>query len=222
MPRVISVEALHEVNSADEVVFSCEGDDGEVVAAQRSALLGLCQTLRSMMEDQEEGCEAMAMPLPAPRGVVMDLCTYCEYRAKHTDEHPYTRKDRDEPVMRRPVLKKLEFLFENEFDRDFMIGPEGVVPNADVRQHARLLDLMHLCNFLHIEWLKDLCVCAVASFVTGRTVDSLREDVFGLPPATEEDIRHYREAHDWIDKSYNISTIAKKEEKRASEKKSSR
>ncbi|KAJ9450298.1 hypothetical protein DIPPA_16297 [Diplonema papillatum] len=217
MPRVVDPD---EVDAMDAVRFVvCTTTDNKLLQVDKAAAVNMCHVLGELMEGHADSDDVVVMPIPYDSSVLLRVFTYCEHRYLHAEEPPYRGKGFREPIMRRPVLKKLPFLFENEWDKQFVIGPDGLVPDADVSKHSLLKEVLGACNFLHCEWLKDICVTSFASFVFGRSVDSLRQDVFGLPPATEADRKQYRDRFSWIDKKYNIDNIVANERKKTESKK---
>eukprot|EP01060_Flectonema_neradi_P024098 TRINITY_DN3264_c1_g1_i1.p1 TRINITY_DN3264_c1_g1~~TRINITY_DN3264_c1_g1_i1.p1 ORF type:complete len:223 (+),score=33.52 TRINITY_DN3264_c1_g1_i1:76-744(+) len=191
----------------------CQSSEGDEVRVERAAALKMCRMLSDLMEESpEEGEVQTSIPVDIETEPLMRLFSYCEYRVHHTDEAPYLGKGFDDPIIQKPVSRKLDYLFENPFDKNFMIGPDGAIPNADVSNHTLMLDILRASNYLHCEWIKDLCVSAIASFVMGRNVDKVRSDVFKMQPATDAEKKAYQERHSWIDKQYNIDTIVQRQE----------
>eukprot|EP01059_Diplonema_ambulator_P005384 TRINITY_DN15123_c0_g1_i1.p1 TRINITY_DN15123_c0_g1~~TRINITY_DN15123_c0_g1_i1.p1 ORF type:complete len:246 (+),score=51.09 TRINITY_DN15123_c0_g1_i1:45-740(+) len=213
MPSEIGPEDLGSVDG--RLYLVCATEEGRLVKTEKKAALAMCKTLSDLMEDADDDeVIEMAIPVQASFESLMKVFEYCEYRVENTSEPPYKGKSFDEPVLRRPVTKKLNYLFEDEWDKAFMIGPNGLIPNGVVSEHHLMINVMLACNFIHCEWLKDLCVCATASFVMDRSVDAVRSDVFNLPPSSEAERKAYREAHQWIDDLYNIDSIVEREERR--------
>ena len=209
MPQIVT--SLNDIDCSLYVV--CQSVEGALIRVDKHAALSMCRILNELMEEfPEEGNVDMYIPLDISTLTLMKVFTYCEYRVDHLDELPYLGKGFEDPIIQKPVSKKLSFLFENEFDKHFMIGPEGAIQNGDVSDHKLMLDILRASNFLHCEWIKDLCVSSIASFVMGRNVDTVRKEVFKLPAATESEKKHYQDQHNWIDTQYNIDAIVRRQE----------
>ena len=230
MPRLLTTSELEAFDHTTSLVFQCQPPppppppvEGAPpprlplpphhVAADRAALLALSNVLADVLS--EGGAADEAVPLPASPAAALALCRYCEHRARHRDEAPYAGVAADAPAMRRPVVQLFPEVLENAYDRAFVTdAAEGLVPDGDVSRLGLLLEVLRLADFLHVEWLKDLCVCVVAALVRSRSVDGVREELFGLPSSSEADLQRYGEGYAWVDQQYSLGALVERHRRR--------
>lgn len=182
-----SVEPQIELNGTTQIVLGTEEDlnkgklklrtaDGYMFEVPTFWVKDMCSLINDMIEDSEDNSEEIPFPNIENHEIMRKVLDYCEYH--HNNRAAEIEK---------PLSGKLEDHI-CEFDQKFINLSDDL-----------LINLILAANYLACNDLLNLCAAKIASSISGKSVEEMRE-YFGVEnDFTPEEEEKIREENKWIE-----------------------